>query len=135
MNIAATDIEQILVAIPPAAIAHPFETCVGPEPVQAQEQATLQHARVEYLPRPDRTKGVGEPHAEFGLFQDVEQIGHRPALDEGGGQVQEVGRLWLLVERGDRQTAFARFGGEDLHLRIAGERRVERREGGVHLTA
>src|SRR5713101_1942013 len=65
VNIAAPDIEQILVAIPPAAIAHPFETCVGPEPVQAQEQATLQHARVEYLPRPDRTKGVGAHHAEF----------------------------------------------------------------------
>src|SRR5262249_7628606 len=135
VHIAATDIEQILVTIPPAAIAHPFETRVGPEPVEAEEQATLQRTRVEDLPRPDRPKGVGEPHAEFRLFQDIEQSGHRPALDEGGREVQEVRGLRLLLERGDGQTAFALFGGEDLDLRVGWEGRVERGEGSVHLPA
>ena len=68
VNIAATDIEQILVAIPPATIAHPFEPRVGPEPMKTEEQATLQHARVEHLPRSDRPQGVSEPHPELRLF-------------------------------------------------------------------
>src|SRR5215510_5082564 len=66
--VAATDIEQILIAIHPTAITHPFEPRVRPQSVQTEEQTTLQHARVEHLPRPDRPKGVGEPHPELGLF-------------------------------------------------------------------
>jgi hypothetical protein len=40
--------------------------------MKTEEQATLQHARVEHLPRSDRPKGVGAPHPELRLFYDVE---------------------------------------------------------------
>lgn len=75
------------------------------------------------------------PPPEFRLFQDVEQIGHWPALEEGGRQVLEVQGLRLLLKRGDGQTAFARFRGEDLDLRVGWEGCVECGEGSVHLPA
>ena len=64
-------IQQVVVAHPVVAGAHPFEPDVGAQSVEAQQQPLLQDRPIQRLAPSDTLELVGEPDPETGYVMDL----------------------------------------------------------------
>ena len=107
--------------------AHPLEAGVGPQAVKAQQQALLQGPPVHALEGRGAAEGVAEADAQVGLLEHVEQAGHRPPRRQVRLEGQEVRRLGLGLQLGQRDPAAGL--GQDLHVLVLWQGPVQDPEG------
>ena len=73
--------------------------------------------------------------SQLRLLQDVEQVGHGPALDQGGGQGDDIGWFRLYIEWGQGDTGLALLACNDLDPGIGGKTGIDCGERGLHTRA
>ena len=75
--------------------ADPFESDIGAQTIETQQQTTLERGAVEVFPPGWALKQVGHMHPQVSFLEDVKQVEHGPALRQVGLELWELRRLCL----------------------------------------
>ena len=81
-DVAAPDVSQILGRHAGLQARHALQPCIGPDPVQTQEQPRLKHRALEGFVGGRTFQHVGEAQSQISFLDHVEQSRHRPSRIE-----------------------------------------------------
>ena len=132
IDVAAANVEQVLIVGALLSGAHALDASIRSQPVDGKQKALLKHFPIQVLPQCGAPKYVGEPDAEVGLLEDIEQARHGPPLDHSRFQCAKIRRFGLNGKRREFGSATALL--LDLDVFIGGQAFVEARKRLVHLT-
>ena len=91
-------IEQVPIGDIVLTCRHALEAGVSADPVQTEQQPFLQRRSGKVFMVRDGAESIGEADAQIGLFQHVEQTGHRPAPADLGLERDEACRVFLFFQ-------------------------------------
>ena len=73
---APTGIEDVPVALAMVSCADAFETDVGPQSVQAEQEPFLNGRPIQVLSNGRTLKAIGKAHAQVRFLEDIQQFDH-----------------------------------------------------------
>ena len=100
-------IEQIPVALPMITRGDPFETDIGTQSVQAEQQPFLDGRTIQVLSHRQALEVIGKGCPQLCFLEDIQQFDHRPASSHLGFEQSQMLRFRLGRQRRERDPAAA----------------------------